>query len=123
MDIAKITFKDGREYYIDNNKIDDDTWYKIRSLVRRIPDEDIYEPSNPEYLAKVREHQPQSLKGCANALVWLTEAGGIRQYFDENMVYDSPTLFNFFSMIEEVAYDIEKGKYKDAEEYVKRFKF
>lgn len=121
MDIAKITFKDGTQYYVDESKWDDETFYAVRKLVRKIPSEDIYEPCTPERLETIREHLPESLKGCASELGWIAEADGIRQYFDTNSVFDSYILFNLFATLEEVAYEIEDGNYQKAEKFVRDY--
>lgn len=67
------------------------------------------------------------LKEMADELSTLTQCGGIRSYFDAGMcsevcVYDSYKLFNFFCCCEEVAYAIEHGDYKHAEELIDLYK-
>lgn len=64
-----------------------------------------------------------SLKEMAEELSWLTQCGGIRSYFDKECcpgicVYDSAKLFNLFACCEEVAYEIEDGHFKKAEEMI-----
>lgn len=61
----------------------------------------------------------KSLTEMADDIVGLTQCGSIRSYFDkecpEMCVYDSSKLFNLFACCEEVAYEIEYGRYKAAE--------
>lgn len=65
----------------------------------------------------------KKLKEMADELGVLTQCGGIRSYFDieccpEICVCDSSKIFNFFCCCEEVAYEIENGNYKKAEELI-----
>ena len=71
----------------------------------------------------VNRYDNMSLKEMADEIGSLTQCGGIRSYFDKECcpgicVYDSAKLFNFFACCEEVAYEIEYGHFKKAEEMV-----
>lgn len=63
----------------------------------------------------------KTLKGMAEEIMGLTQADGVRMYFDDEnelCVYDSAKIFNFFCCCEEVAYYIYKGEYKEAEKLI-----
>lgn len=64
-------------------------------------------------------HCPDTLTECASQLAWLTQADGMRQFFDDDGEYDSTTIFNLFSLCEEVGNRIEKGRYSAAEELIR----
>lgn len=69
----------------------------------------------------------KTLKEITNELMGLAQADGIRRYFDSELpsdcVYDSSKIFNFFCCCEEVAYYINKGEYKEAEELIDNYSF
>ena len=68
---------------------------------------------------------PKELKRIADDICRLTQADGIRQYFDfadKQVVFESSTIFNFFAFCEEIAGEIADGNYSKAEELINDYK-
>ncbi len=63
----------------------------------------------------------KKVKEMADNLMELTQCGAIREYFDyesPDLVYESSTIFNFFSLCEDVAFYLSRGEYKAAEDLI-----
>ena len=76
-----------------------------------------YGPAGFEY--DTNESDVARMKRLADNATWLTQADGLRMYFDgedeDTCLYDSVKIFNFLSMCEELFSELSECNYSDAE--------
>ena len=79
-----------------------------------------YGPAGFEYDAN--ESDVARMKRLADNATWLTQADGLRMYFDgefkDTCLYDSKKIFNFLAMCEEVFGELSECNYSEAEDFI-----
>ena len=84
---------------------------------------DIREALESDNVKKV--NVPAGLKSQLDEFMGLSEAGGIRLWFDpennDNAIADEPDIFNFFCQCEEVAYALYHGDLDRAKALIKNY--